>query len=324
MNGSNILFKNSKTCVIAIHYYNTDDTINCLESLNKSPCLINVIVVDNSPNDPALAAISAAYSEVAFLRAPENLGFGRGNNYGIRWAMENTECEYFFILNNDAMVTPETIMILEQAMIDFPEVGIVTPRITYAEQPEILWYGGGEVDWRRGSAVVPGINKAADAKLAMMERNVTFASGCALFVRRSVFKKIGGFDPRIFMYEEDVELCLRASKNRVLIRYIPQALVFHKCQGSIKETKSIESYWDVGNPKLPFYAFHIIRNRLLNMYDYARGINAIIFLLFFPLFLLRRVIPFLIGGRVDAVFAMINGAVSFIKIRRDCFTNELS
>jgi len=63
---------------------------------------------------------------------------------------------------------------------------IMTPRIAYLDDPQKLWYGGGEIDWRRTSAFTPGFNQSAQAKLAMTERDVTFASGCALFVRASV------------------------------------------------------------------------------------------------------------------------------------------
>ena len=313
-----------RTCVITINYRNAADTASCLASLRDSVTPLSIVAVDNSPNDPDLDTLLSAYPEVTFLRAPENLGFGRGNNLGIRWALENTDCEFVFVFNNDAVIKPDSIRQLEIAMEAHPEVGIMVPRIAYMDRPDVLWYGGGEVDWRRGSAVAPGIHGPVDAELALTSREVTFATGCALFVRRSVLRKIGGFDPRFFMYEEDVEFCLRAKEHGIRIRYVPESIVLHRCQGSVRKIgESTGDIWDVKNPKLSFYAFHIIRNRLLNMYFHAHGINGLVFILFFPLYVLRRAIPFAFGGRFDAIMAMAKGGLSFLLARHDSFVNEL-
>ncbi len=312
------------TCVISVNYRNAADTAVCLASLRRSMTPLYIVVVDNSPNDPDLAPLQAAYPEVKFLSAPENLGFGRGSNLGIRWALEHTNCEFVFIFNNDAAIQEDTVRQLERSMVLHPEAGILVPRIVYLDRPDVLWYGGGDVDWRRGSAVVPGFYGDANAALALTAREVMFATGCALFIRRSVLEDIGGFDPRFFMYEEDVELCLRAREAGIRIRYVPHSLVLHKCQGSVQKTgRSTGDIWNVNNPRLPFYAFHIIRNRLLNMYFHARGFNGLVFACFFPLYILRRAIPFAWGRRFDAIRAMAKGARSFWKTRHDVFVNEL-
>ncbi len=314
----------ARTCVITINYHGSDDTAACVASLLGSTVPLVMVVVDNSPNDPALESALAFCSGVTLIYAPDNLGFGRGNNLGLRWALENTNCEFFFVFNNDAVINPDAIMYLELAMAGHPEVGIMAPRIAYMDRPNMLWYGGGEVDWRRGSVVAPGIHGAVDTELALTSREVTFATGCALFMRRTVLKKIGGFDPRFFMYEEDVELCLRARENGIRIRYVSESTVLHRCQGSVQKVgESMGDIWDVKNPRLPFYAFHIVRNRLLNMYFHAHGIHRIVFAIFFPLYILRRAIPFAFGGRFDAIKAMAQAGLSFWQARGECFVNEV-
>jgi GT2 family glycosyltransferase len=271
---------------------------------------VKIVVVDTTPNDPELEAALNFAPDTTILRAAENLGFGKGNNLGIRWAVQHSGCELFFFLNNDAVVEPNSVETLERAMSIQGEVGIMVPRIAYLDEPEMLWYGGGEVDWRRASAYTPGIGHSAVAELAMTERDVTFATGCALFVRRSVIRLIGGFDPRYFMYEEDVELCVRASKNGVRIRYLPASKILHRVQGSNrKSNESCPGFWTTTNPRLSFYTFHVIRNRLLTVYLHARGRNLLIVTVFFPLFLIRRAVPFIWGNRLDAVIAMFKGVV---------------
>jgi GT2 family glycosyltransferase len=271
-------------------------------------------VIDTTPHDPQLCNALEFAKDVILIRASGNIGYGRACNLGIEWALNNTSCESFLLLNNDAIVLPESIGILEAAMESHPEVGIMAPRIACLNNPAALWYGGGEMDWRRASAFTPGFNEAADAPLAMTERNVTFASGCALFVRRSVAMRLGGFDPRFFMYEEDVEFCLRALENGIRIRYIPGSLMLHRAQGSSREgARNREDFWSCESPSLPFYAFHVMRNRVLNIKLHAHGWRRLLTVIFFPLMLVRRAVPFLVGGRVDAVVAMFRGVADSLR-----------
>ena len=111
------------------------------------------------------------------------------------------------------------------------------------------------------------------------------------------------------MYEEDVELSLRAKEAGMKIRYIPSAIILHKVQGSSgADAGAREPFWSARNPRLSFFAYHVIRNRLLVASLHARGLDRITVLFFFPLFMLRRMIPWLLGGRLDAVNAMLKGA----------------
>jgi len=232
------------------------------------------VVVDTTPNDPELETALSFAPGVMILRATENVGFGRGNNLGIQWALRHSQCDFIFLLNNDAVIFPDSVFTLEKAIEAQRGVGIMVPRIAYLDDPNTLWYGGGEVDWRRASGFTPGINRSATADLALIERDVTFATGCALFLRRTTLRKLGGFDPRFFMYEEDVELCLRALSQRIRIRYLPSAFILHRAQGSSRGSgQDRTDFWSTYNPRLPFLCYHVIRNRLLNVAMYARGKN---------------------------------------------------
>jgi GT2 family glycosyltransferase len=304
-------------CVITVSYRGAADTCACVRSLLASAVPVRIIVVDTTPNDADLQAALNFAPEVTLIRASENVGFGRGNNLGIDWALKHTSCEFFFLLNNDAVIQTDSIKQLEDAMKVQIEVGIMVPRIAYLSDPEVLWYGGGEVDWRRVSAFTPGINRSATSELAMTERDVTFATGCALFIRRSVLVALRGFDPRFFMYEEDLEFCLRANDKGFRIRYMPSSLILHAVQGSSRtDAADRRDFWSVENPKLTFYAYHVIRNRLLNAHLHVRGRDRITVIVFFPIYLIRRAIPFLLGGRIDAVFAMLHGIADFFRIKR--------
>jgi hypothetical protein len=307
----------SKTCVISVNYRGATDTAACVRSILASTVPAEIVVVDTTPNDLELQAELGSAGNVILIRASANIGFGRGCNLGIEWALTHTSCEYIFLLNNDTVVHTDAIQLLEDAMNVWPGVGIAAPRIAFLDNPSALWYGGGEIDWRRASAFTPGYRLNARAPLAMTERDVTFATGCALFVRRLAVRKLGGFDPRFFMYEEDTEFCLRARAEGFRIRYVPRSLVLHRVQGSVRDHMSEPSdFWSVGNARLPFYAFHVMRNRMLNVHLHARGWQWITAMLCFPLMLVRRSVPFLIGGRIDAIVAMFRGTFDSWRVRR--------
>lgn len=309
--------QSAKTCVISVSYRGADDTAACIRSLRQSTVPVEIVVVDTTPNDPALEPAIGSADATILLRAKENLGFGRANNLGVQWALQHSRCEFFFLLNNDTVVERDSIATMEKAMSAASEVGIMAPRIGYLEDPGALWYGGGEIDWRRASAFTPGFNGSSTEGLALSEREVTFATGCALFFRRSALRQLGGFDPRYFMYEEDVELCLRARSQGIRIRYLPSAFILHRAQGSSKDSDQDRTeFWSTGNPQLPFLCYHVIRNRLLNIATHARGWDLCVALFFFPLFLIRRAAPFIRRGRLDAAWALLRGVAGFFRAGR--------
>ena len=108
---------NCRTIAILVNYKGAQDTAVCLRSLHASDIVPHIVVVDNTPYDPELPDVIAEYPDVHLISAPDNLGFGGGNNLGINWAMSQTDCEFIFIFNNDAIVEADTITKLESSLI---------------------------------------------------------------------------------------------------------------------------------------------------------------------------------------------------------------
>ncbi|MEA1933606.1 MAG: glycosyltransferase family 2 protein [Thermodesulfobacteriota bacterium] len=316
----------TRSAVVTVNYNSEKDTAVCMASLAQTDFPPLVALVDNGSKDQSIENLLPDYPWLKIIKSKTNLGFGRGNNLGIRWLLRNTNCEFIFLLNNDATVKPDTLRLLEDAMDSVNKAGMVAPRILLMENPDKLWYGGGSINWYRGTASVPGIPGPADSKTALSSRAVSFASGCAMLIRRTVLEQIGGFDPRLFMYEEDLEFCLRVNKAGRLIQYVPEAIVLHKLHGSHPYRKQKEKMIPARNPDNPDLAFflnNMIRNRLLNMYVHARGLHALQFCVGFPIFFILDCIRYMTAHRIDAVRAMLRGIADFFKLRRLNYTNEL-
>ncbi len=313
----------NRTSVIIVNYNGAEDTWKCLASLSNVGPAPDLFVVDNASTEGGVEEAVAGYPGVELIRSATNVGFGRGNNLGIRRALSETDCEFVFLLNNDATVEPRTIRRLEDALDEHPEAGVAAPRIVLTEDTGVLWYGGGEVDWRKGGVKSPGYMGSADSEDALREREVGFASGCAMLIRRSVLEQAGGFDPRLFMYEEDLELGLRIRRSGWSIRYAPRALVLHKVGGTQRRDSGYVPELSPQNPRLPFHAFHRIKNRLLVMYLHARGGNALRFAVFFPVFLAYKCSGYALRGRWDGIRAVLSGLRESVSLIRQPFVDEL-
>ena len=315
----------SDTIIILVNYNNHYDTLKCLRSIAEADYDNSVIVVDNNSTVPGLDEIKTQFPDTILIKNSENIGFGKANNVGIKWALENTKCEYIFILNNDTIINRFTIPTLESALQRNKSAGIAAPKIVMMHNPDILWYGGGEIDWRFGRGTAPGMSGPANAPLASKSRHVTFASGCAMLIRREVFKSIGGFDPRYFMYLEDLEFCIRATKNNFKIFYESASILLHKCQGSVRNKEKVFiKAWSTKNPNLPFYVYHGIHNMLLSINTHACGINKLKFLFYFPLLVSMKSITFLMHGRFDAFMAILRAYKDFFVSKNELFEDPIS
>lgn len=295
-----------KTYIILVNYNNHADTLKCLKSIAEAGYERSVIVVDNNSTVTGIDEIIIKFPSTILIKNQENIGFGRANNIGIKFAVENTNCKYIFILNNDTLIQRSTVDILKKEVEANTEIVMSTPRIVIAETPAKLWYGGGEIDWKRGGARTPGCYGPADAPLALKRRYVTFASGCAMFFKRSFLEKIKGFDERFFMYCEDVELCLRLVKMEKKIIYTPTALIQHSCQGSQRiSTKKLYPMLHPLNPNLNYYLYHNTKNRLLLLSMHSGGYDKLKFFSYFPLSMFWKIINYAAYGKLSAISSLI-------------------
>jgi len=304
-----------RTSIIIVNYNGSKDTAACVASLMTSIVPVFIIVVDNTPNDPELEMALAKFTNIKLLHTSENIGFGCANNLGISWALNNVDYEFVFILNNDTTIEPDTIRKLEKAMDARSECDLVSPKIVVKDDPNILWYGGGEISWIRGGGFTPGMSGPSNTQLAECARFVTFASGCALLVRRNIFNDIGYFDDRFFMYEEDVNLCMRLQNSGIKIWYEPSSIVFHLRQGSMNTSSYIYLQpLHPDNPNLNFYLYHINRNKIINILELTWGYKRVLFLFGWSLWVIRNSFRLMRYGRFEAIRLSISAIVEGIKI----------
>lgn len=235
--------------IIVLNWNGLADTLACLESLAELDYPdYEVLVVDNGSTDGSVATIRECFPGVAVIENGENLGYAEGNNKGVEHALQ-VGTDYVFVLNNDTIVCRNTLAELVAVAETHPRVGAVGPKIYYHTKPRRIWFFGGTIDWRRGVTVNLGADEEDVGRFEEV-RAVDFLAGCALLIRRETWEDVGSFDPRFFMYWEEVDWCVRARRAGYDLLVVPQAKMWHKT------SPANQSY----SPRTLYY---MTRNRLL-------------------------------------------------------------
>lgn len=235
-----------KVAVVILNYKVKDQAVKCVKSVQKNTYgSIEIIVVDNNSGD-GLGEEIKKLEDVIFIQNKENLGYTGGNNIGIKRALEN-KADYVFVLNPDTTIEEDAIGNLV-ATAELQNVGIAGPKILFADR-KTIWCAGGKMDLLNVIGSNRGIDEVDHGQYDNMEE-VDYISGCALFVKREVFEKIGLLDETYFMYYEDDDFSFRAKKAGFKLLYIPQAVVFH---GNGESAGACS----------PFQDYYLTRNRMI-------------------------------------------------------------
>lgn len=256
-----------RVVVIVLHWKGLADTLACLDSLSRLAYpACEVVVVDNGSTDGAATAIRAAFPWCTVIQNEENLGFAEGNNVGLCYAGQQA-ADYALLLNNDTEVDPEFMNHLIAAIDSDPAVGVVGPTIYYHERPDVIWSAGGQIDWRRGTAGMVGMDGKENGQYCV--REVDFVTGCALLVRMAALKRTGTLDARFFAYYEEAEWCVRIQRAGYRILHVPQARIWHKIPPGD------------GRAASPTVHYYITRNRILFLMATGAGLRPWVYTLLF-------------------------------------------
>jgi len=209
---------------------------------------IEIIVVDNGSTDDSIIAINEQFPQTVVIDNGENLGYSGGNNSGLKYAL-TLDREYVFILNNDTVLDPLCIANLMQYLQLHPEVAAVSPVAYYYNQPDLIYFAGGIIN-KKGIASHIGncYLEELDNELAIESQ---WLSGCAIFTRKNVLKKVGFFENKFFLVFEDTDWSFRVLKAGYKLRVVLNASLLHKVSTSF------------GTHFSPEYLYYYTRNHYL-------------------------------------------------------------
>lgn len=227
--------------VVLVNFRGTDDTLEAIKYLGEVEWpkdRLEIVVVENASGDDSAARIRAAAPHVTLIESKTNEGFAGGCNQGVA----ASSGEVIALLNNDARPDPQWIA---AAMAQFEDstVGAVASKVLDWEG-ELVDYIGSAMTWY-GMGYKPFTGERPPG-VPDRRADVLFGTGSAMFVRRSTYDQLEGFDERYFMFFEDVDLGWRLNLAGWRYVYEPASLAFHKHHasmsafGSFKETYLLE------------------------------------------------------------------------------------
>ena len=194
---------------------------------------------------------------VTVLSQKGNIGFGRANNAVLPYL----QSKYHLIMNPDVTFDPSLLSRMISYMEAHPNIAVLTPRVMNEDGTEQFLpkkrisvhyllsglferFGGVFRRWR---------NEFTMADLDVVHPvPVEFATGCFLFIRTEIFKKLNGFDPRFFLYQEDSDLSRRVlEENLGSIVYHPDMRITHQWarentrtfKGRMRQVRSVIKYF---------------------------------------------------------------------------------
>ena len=179
-----------------------------------------LVVVDNASSDRTLAVAAAASPDVRIVEAGANIGFAAACHLGAR----KTQAPLLLFLNPDAVPAPGCVEALRACGLEQPAWGAWQALVTLEDGRHINT-SGNLVHWL-GFGWAAGLGEPVEAA-GSTPREVGFASGAAMVVRRRAWDTAAGFDERYFMYGEDLDLSLRLRLAGWSVGIVPTARVTH-------------------------------------------------------------------------------------------------
>lgn len=225
--------------VVVVNYRGTEDTLTCLRALRSELAYpadrLQLICVDNASGDGGAQQLRAEPG-VHFVQAPENLGFAGGCNLGATHATG----QVLAFLNNDARPHRDWIGAAVTTLRENPTVGAVASKVLDWDGKLIDFVDGGLTWFGMGYKRFAGQPDDGSHDKA---RDVLFGTGSALLVRAGLFRELGGFDERFFMFYEDVDLGWRLNLRGWRVRYEPASVTYHRHHASMSTVDVSREYY---------------------------------------------------------------------------------
>lgn len=249
---------NQKVAIVIVNWNKRDYVINLLRSLERIDYENHeIIVVDNASTDGSVDVIKKTFPDVTLLVNKENLGGTGGFNTGMRYALQNTDCKYIWLLDNDAEVERHTLIELVKAMEADANIGIAGSRIMSPENRDLIVELGGFIDWK-SMTWKPNLRYIKEKDYAGPNIiKVDYVAICSALVRKEVIHLIGLMDPRFFLHWDDIDFCLRIKRAGYNVVAVFQSIVFHGVEKGF-------------NPQILYYDF---RNALLIISKHLKGMQ---------------------------------------------------
>jgi len=233
------------TVVIVVH--NSSAVIGeCLDTFGVDK---HIVLIDNASHDNTLDIVRKKAPHTHIIKNPVGVGYGNAASQGLALV----ETEFALMMNPDAIFEPGTMEKLVGVMDEDASAGMVSPILP-------LPHGGYDKAWNGPFGWRASMPSNRDNEPRPEGRFCTwYVSGAVILLRMAAAHKVGFFDPAIFLYYEDDDLCMRLQKAGYTIQIEPDAEATHAVGGSVGSgwDKFSEKYYHMAWSRLYFEAKYV-------------------------------------------------------------------
>lgn len=251
--------------ICILMWNNSIDTIACIRSLQQLDFKNKrIVLIDNNSDKPYLDEVkndlnnthttffdvfveNGVFSNadnsmpiddnsVIILNNDRNAGYGSGNNIGINYSLAFADCEFIWILNNDTLLEHNALSEIVGYCKKNDDIAICGSKlIYYPSDNEVQGVAGKYHKWTVSTS---HIKEVAPAILGTKAATFDYVIGASMLIKRHVFDKIETFDPKFFLYFEELDLCMRARNAGFNIGTCEASIVYHKESATIGDQRS--------------------------------------------------------------------------------------
>jgi hypothetical protein len=266
----------------------TEQLLLSISSTNTYPN-INIIVIDNGSKENDTLTWAAKYPDIKFIRSEVNLGFAGGNNLGVKEA----NGDYLFFVNNDTEFTAGLVQGLVNVLDEHPEVGMVSPKLMYFDEPDMIQYAGyTNMNYYTARNYCIGQFETDEGQYDNITGPTGYAHGAAMMVRKEAITKAGTMAENFFLYYEEMDWCDHIKKAGYQVWVNTNAVIYHKESVSVGKASGLKEYFMNRNrilfirrnaplqARLFFYIYFVClvapRNILKYMKDGHKGFTSLL------------------------------------------------
>ena len=211
-----------KSFAVVVTFNGMEWIDKCINSLLEASTPLSIVIVDNNSDDETVSYIQSQFSEIHLICSPENIGFGRANNLGVEYAMEN-QADYILLLNQDAWIERVTLDYLLNAFANDDSYGLIAPMHLNEDKTNL------DTGFKSSlfESITPDILSDLYMNKAQSLFEIEFVNAAAWVLSRKCLEMVGGFDPAFFMYGEDLNYIHRVRYFGFKVGICPRATICH-------------------------------------------------------------------------------------------------
>lgn len=252
----------SKVSVVILNYNGAKLLRQFLPAVVNYTSDAAIVVVDNGSTDQSLAVVKDNFPSVEVIELEKNFGFCGGYNL----ALKRINTPYYVLLNSDIEVTPGWLEPMIRLLDNRPDIAAVQPKILSfhaKDQFEYAGAGGGFIDTLGYPFCRGRIFNYTEKDQGQYNdsRDVFWASGACLVIRKEVYHTLGGLDETFFAHMEEIDLCWKIHRMGKMVYYCGESTVFHVGAGTLARSNPRKTYYNFRNGLCLIYK-HLPPNQL--------------------------------------------------------------